>query len=151
MKNQSIPAYAERAGLAAYLARKHWRDLKEAQRDATRPKIVKDGDSYLIVQFSKDAVGVWIGKILARDIQPEKEALKRASSDRAWELLDEATEVIEQRIESLDPGDSDWLIGLKEAIQEERLRTFAHEELLEIEQKRQAELAAITPATIDDI
>ena len=37
VKNQSIPAYAMRAGLAAYLTRKHWQDLKETRRDAERP------------------------------------------------------------------------------------------------------------------
>jgi len=154
VKNQSIPAYAMRAGLAAYLTRKHWQDLKETRRDAERPKIIKDGDSYLIVMFKKDEVGVEIGKIIARDIPTEKAALIFANGVRAWELLKEASEVIEQEIENRDEEDSHWLVDLKEAIQNERLRTFAHDEFLEMEQRRRelvAELAAVPPATLDEI
>ncbi len=149
VKNGAFPAYAKRAALAAYFARKHWQDLKETRRDAERPKIIKDGDSYLIVQFRKDAVGVEIGKILARDIPTEKAALIFASGVRAWELLRETEYVIEQEIENRDEEDSHWLVALKEAIQKESFRVLIHEKYLESEGKRReamqkldAELAA---------
>lgn len=123
MKNRSFPAYAKRAALAAYLARKHWGDLDAARRDARRPKVVRDGDRYLIVRFDKDSAD-GCGVIVARDISTERDAFLLASSVRAWELLDETCDVIEVGINNYLVADyaPGWLEPLIEALKRERDR-----------------------------
>lgn len=136
MKNGSFPDYAKRATLAAYYSNKYFRKLKDAKRDATQPKIVKDGDRYMIVRFKIDEAGVAIGDVMARDIPTEKAALVFAGGIRAWELLGEAEHLIDHELESMDPEDSAWIQDLKDEIRLERDRTFAHEKLLKIERDR---------------
>ena len=128
MKTESFPDYAKRATLAAYYANKYWRQLIDARREATRPKIVKDGERYLIVRFGLDDAGVCIGEILARDIPSEKAALVFASGVRAWELLGEAEETLDAEIEA---SGNEWHVDLREEIRVERARAFNHEKLLE--------------------
>lgn len=137
MKSGSFPDYAKRATLAAYYSNKYFRQLKDAKRDATRPKLVKDGDRYSIVRFKVDEAGVTIGEVLARDIPTKKAALVFASGLRAWELLEEAEEVIDHEIESRSGFvETDHLERLKAEIGSERARTFAHDKLLELERER---------------
>lgn len=134
MKNAAFPDYAKRAALAAYYAEKHYHALKEATRDAQRPRVVKDGDRYLIVQFDADETGVSIGRVIARDIPSEKAALVLAGSVRAWDLLGEAERFIDDHIVSRGlEGRSSWIEELQAQIHLERNRAFKHEELLEIE------------------
>jgi transcriptional regulator with XRE-family HTH domain len=136
MKNSSFPDYAKRAGLAAYYASKYFRQLKEAKRDASRPKVVRDGDRYMIVRFEVDEAGVAIGEVLAKDIPTEKAALVFAGSMRAWELLGETEELIDGEIDIRGPEGSEWIQDLKDEIGLERTRTFAHEKLCEIERDK---------------
>ena len=89
VKSGSFPDYAKRAALAAYYSTKYYRELLSTKRDADRPKVVKDDNTYLVVRFLKDDVGVAIGEILARDIPNEKAALIFAGALRAHELLEE--------------------------------------------------------------
>ena len=131
MKSGSFPDYAKRATLAAYYANKHFRRHREAQRDAIRPKVVRDGDSYLIVRFKVDEVGVAIGDVLARDIPTEKAALVFAGGIRAWELLGETETLIDHELETMDPESSEWIQEMKDEIGLERARTFNHEKMLE--------------------
>ena len=95
MKSGSFPDYAKRATLAAYYSNKYFRQLKDAKRDAARPKVVKDGDRYSIVRFKVDEAGVTIGEVLARDIPTKKAALVFAGGLRAWELLGETEHLID--------------------------------------------------------
>lgn len=136
MKSGSFPDYAKRATLAAYYANKYFQELKEAKRDAARPKVVKAGDHYMIVRFKVDEAGVAIGDVLAQDIPTEKAALVFAGGIRAWELLGETEHLIDHELESMDPEDSAWIQDLKDEIGLERARTFNHEKLLEIERDR---------------
>jgi len=136
MKSKSFPDYAKRAAVAAYYVRKYFNELREAKRDTERPKVVKDGDRYLIVRFETDEVGVSIGKVLARDIPSEKSALVLASSVRAWQLLKDAESLIDHEIGSMIPEDSEWIRDLKDQILTERTRAFAHQEFLETEKER---------------
>lgn len=136
MKSGSFPDYAKRATLAAYYSNKYFRQLRDAKRDATRPKVVKDGGRYLIVRFNVDEAGVTIGEVLARDIPTEKAALVFAGGLRAWELLGETEHLIDHELESMDPEDSAWIQELKDEIGLERARTFAHDKLLELERER---------------
>lgn len=131
MKSGSFPDYSKRATLAAYYANKYFRHHRESQRDATRPKVVRDGDSYLIVRFKVDEAGVAIGDVLARDIPTEKAALVFAGGIRAWELLGETEHLIDSELEVRDPESSEWIQELKDEIGLERARTFNHEKLLE--------------------
>lgn len=152
MKSGSFPDYAKRATLAAYYSNKYFRQLKvaksDAKRDATRPKVVKDGDRYLIVRFKVDEAGATIGEILAQDIPTEKAALVFAGGLRAWELLGEAEHLIDHELEARDPEDSAWIQTLKDEISSERARTFAHDTLLEIERERKE---AIMNLNLDDL
>lgn len=147
MKSGSFPDYAKRATLAAYYSKKYFRQLTEAKRDVARPRVVKDGDHYLIVRFNVDEAGVTIGEIFARDIPTKKAALVFASGLRAWELLDQAEDVLDQEIEGRDEEDSGWIQDLKDEILLERTRTFAHDELLELERKHNE---AIKDLNLDD-
>lgn len=149
MKSGTFPDYAKRATLAAYYANKYFLQLKDAKRDVPRPKVVKDGDSYSIVRFKVDEAGVTIGEVLARDIPTEKSALVFASGIRAWELLEEAEEVIDHEIESRSGFvETDHLEQLKAEIGSERARTFTHDKLLEVERKRKE---AINNLNLDDV
>ncbi len=136
MKNGAFPDYAKRATLAAYYSDKYFRKLKDAKRDATQPKIVKDRDRYMIVRFKIDEAGVAIGDVMARDIPTEKTALVFAGGIRAWELLREAEHLIDDELESRDPEHSAGIQDLKDEIRLERDRTFNHGKLLEIERDR---------------
>ena len=148
MKSGSFPDYAKRATLAAHYSNQYFRQLKDAKRDATRPKVVKDGDRYSIVRFKVDEVGVTIGEVLARDIPTKKAALVFAGGIRAWELLGETEHLINHELESMDPEDSAWIQELKDEIGLERTRTFAHDKLLELERERKE---AITDLNLDDL
>ena len=148
MKSGSFPDYAKRATLGAYYSNKYSRQLKDAKRDATRPKVVKDGDRYSIVRFEVDEAGVAIGEVLARDIPTKKAALVFAGGIRAWELLGETEQLIDHEIESMDPEDSAWIRELKDEIGLERARTFAHDKLLELKRKRKE---AIKNLNLDDL
>ena len=130
MKTGSFPDYAKRATLAAYYSNKYFRKLREAKRDATRPKVVKDGDRYMIIRLSVDEVGVAVGEVLARDIPTKNAALVFAGATRAWDLLKEAGQLINHEIESMDPDDSEWIRELRDEIRLERGRTFHHDKLL---------------------
>jgi transcriptional regulator with XRE-family HTH domain len=133
MKAEAFPDYAKRAALAAYYVSKYSRRLRDAERDGERPKVVRDGERYLIVRLRTDEAGVSIGEILARDIASEKAALVFAGSLRAWDLLGEAAEHLDDEIESRDGCASEHLVDLREKIRAERARVFAHEKLLERE------------------
>jgi len=135
VKTKSFPDYAKRAVTGAYYVRRYYEELREAKRDMRRPKVVKDGDRFLIVQFETDEAGVSIGKVVARDIPSERTALIFARGIRAWELLDESEEVIDQEIERRDDDSNQRLKDLKDEIATEKLRTFAHEKLVELEKK----------------
>lgn len=148
MKSGSFPDYAKRATLAAYYSNKYFRQLKEAKRDAARPKVVKDGDRYSIVRFKVDEAGVTIGEVLARDIPTKKAALVFAGGLRAWELLGETEHLIDHELESMDPEDSAWIQELKDEIGLERARTFEHDKLLERERERKE---AIENLNLDDL
>jgi transcriptional regulator with XRE-family HTH domain len=148
MKSGSFPDYAKRATLAAYYSNKYFRKLKEAKRDATRPKVVEDGDRYSIVRFKVDEAGVTAGEVLARDIPTKKAALVLAGSIRAWELLGETEHLIDHELESRDPQDSAWIQELKDEIGLERARTFAHDKLLELERERKE---TFTELNLDDL
>lgn len=148
MKSGSFPDYAKRATLAAYYSSKYFRQIKDAKRDANRPKVVKDGDRYSIVQFKVDEAGVTIGEVLARDIPTKKEALVFAGGIRAWELLDATLKLIDHELESMDPEDSAWIKELKDEIGLEHARTFAHDKLLELERERKE---AIKNLNLDDL
>ena len=144
MKAESFPDYATRAALAAYYVRKYSGLLREAERGAERPQVVKDGDRYLIVRFRPDEAGVSVGEILARDIASEKAALVFAGSLRAWELLGEAEGFLDDEIEARAGEISDHLIDFRDEIRIERARAFAHEALLERERRvREAQAAAL--------
>lgn len=148
MKSGSFPDYAKRAMLAAYYSNKYFRQLKDAKRDAARPKVVKDGDRYSIVRFKVDEAGVTIGEVLARDIPTMKAALVFAGGLRAWELLGETEHLIDHELESMDPDQSVWIQELKDQIGLERARTFAHDKLLELERERKE---AIESLNLDDL
>ena len=155
VKTKQFPDYAKRATLAAYYAGKHFDAAQTAQQDGKRPKVVKDGERYLIVKFDTDEAGVSLGRVIARDLPNEKTALVLSSSLRAWELLGRAEDLIDHEIESMDPEHSDWIKILKDEITTEWQRTFAHDKYLErIMQQRQrdAERAAdIANLSIDEI
>lgn len=148
MKSRSFPDYAKRATLAAYYSNKYFRQLKDAKRDATRPKVIKDGDRYSIVRFKVDAVGVSIGEVLARDIPTKKAALVFAGGIRAWELLGETERLIDHELESMEPEDSAWIQDLKDEIGLERERIFDHDKLVERERKHKE---AIKNLNLDDL
>jgi transcriptional regulator with XRE-family HTH domain len=148
MKSGSFPDYSKRATLAAYYSNKYFRQLKDAKRDATRPKVIKDGDRYSIVRFKVDEVGVSIGEVLARDIPTKKAALVFAGGIRAWELLGETEHLIDHELESMDPEDSAWIQDLKDEIGSERARIFAHDTLLERERER---TETIKDLNLDDL
>ena len=131
VKNKQFPDYAKRATLAAYCADKHFDAAQAAQQDGKRPKVVKDGERYLIVKFDTDEAGVSLGRVIARDLPNEKTALVLSSSLRAWELLRSAERLIDNEIELQDVGDSHWIKILKDEITTERQRTFAHDKYLE--------------------
>lgn len=131
VKKRTFPDYAKRATLAAYYADKYFSQFKAATREASRPKVVKDGDRYMIVQFKTDEVGVAIGEVLARDIPTERAALIFAGGIRAFELLGRAEDVVDHAIETMDPEHSEWIQDLKQEITDDRLRTFAHDKALE--------------------
>jgi transcriptional regulator with XRE-family HTH domain len=148
MKSGSFPDYAKRATLAAYYSNKYFRQLKDAKRDATRPKVIKDGDRYSIVRFKVDEVDVSIGEVLARDIPTKKAALVFAGGIRAWELLGETEHLIDHELESMDPEDSAWIQDLKDEIGSERERIFDHDKLVERERKHKE---AIKNLNLDDL
>lgn len=128
MKTGSFPDYAKRATLAAYYATNYFRELEEARREAHRPKVVKDGDRYMIVQFEKDEVGVTEGTVLAREIPTRTAAHQFVGFWTAWDLLDEATtRVIENELDASEDGSSyqELLEDLSNRIREERARTFS--------------------------
>lgn len=131
MKNGSFPDYAKRATLAAYYAQKYFGQIKNAKRDATRPKVVKDSELYVIVRFNVDVTGVAIGEVLARDIPTKKAALVFAGGIRAWELLSDVGRVLDNELERMDPEDSEWIQEIKNEIGLERRRTFSHDKLLD--------------------
>lgn len=148
MKSGSFPDYAKRATLAAYYSNKYFRQIRDAKRDAARPKVIKDGDRYSIVQFRIDEAGVTMGKVLARDIPTKKAALLFAGGLRAWELLSETEHLIDLELESMNPEDSAWIQELKEEIGMERARTFRHDELLELERKHKEVIESLN---LDDL
>lgn len=150
MKAEAFPDYAKRAALAAYYVSKYSRRLRDAERDGERPKIVRDGERYLIVRFRTDEAGVSMGEILARDVASEKAALVFAGSLRAWDLLGEAEGYLDDEIESRDGFTSDdHLVALREEIRVERARVFAHEKLLERERRLKELLTASPDLDID--
>jgi hypothetical protein len=63
--------------LAADHSDKDCRQIKDARRDATGPKVVKEGDRYPNVRFTVDEVGVTPREDPARDI-PTKTGLEFA-------------------------------------------------------------------------
>lgn len=141
VKTRQFPDYAKRAALAAYCAGKHFDAAQAAQQDGKRPKVVKDGERYLIVKFDTDEAGVSLGRVIARDLPNEKTALVLSSSHRAWELLRRAEDSIDREIERMGPEDSNFLQILKEEITVERRHTFKHQEYL-VELARQRKVAA---------
>lgn len=144
MKAEAFPDYAKRAALAAYYVSKYSRQLRDAERGAERPQVVKDGERYLIVRFRPDEVGVSIGEILARDIVSEKAALVFAGALRAWELLGEAEELINEEIETRDGENSDHLVALRDEIRAERAGAFDHEgQLGRVQRIREAQKAPL--------
>ena len=149
MKSGSFPDYAKRATLAAYYSNKYFRQLKDAKRDATRPKVVKDGERYSIVRFKVDEAGVTVGEVLARDIPTKKAALVFGSGIRAWELLGETERLIDHELEAMDPLHSEWIQELKDEIGLERARTFAHDKLLELERERKEAIKNLNLDNLD--
>lgn len=139
LKKGECPAYAKRAMLAAYYVSKHWQALNNARRDAEHPKVIKDGDTYMVVRFGTDAWGSTTGDVLARDIPSEKVARVFASSERAWELaaaLEDA--VTDAYFIGFDIGEDDdndvepeRSKALRETFRIERLRAFDPEKLQE--------------------
>jgi hypothetical protein len=135
MKSGKFPDYAKRAVISAYFAKKHWTQLNIEKKESERPKVIKNGDQYMIARFKKDEAGVSIGEVIARELPSEKTALIFSSSLRAWELLESAREVIKEEIECREEINTAWLVELNEAIQNEKLCVFAHEKVVEVERK----------------
>jgi len=133
MKSAYFPDYAKRAAVAGYYAKKYYSQLRKAKRDATRPKVVKDGDSYAIVQIKVDEVGVSLGEVMARDIPTKNVALKFASSVRAWELLSKTKDMYDDELSINDDDDRsvDYLREHRDEIELELARAFGHDNLLE--------------------
>ena len=96
-------------------------EVRRLRRETGYPKVLKDGEQYLVVKFpSADVVrfladntdfpagkiaDATAGEIVARDIADAKTALQLAASFRAFELLEEASSTLEGAQDYLDePG-----------------------------------------------
>lgn len=147
MKSEIFPEYAKRAALSAFLANRLSFRAAKGRKDAARPKVVADGDRYLVVRFDTDEVGVAIGTIIARDIPTEKDALAMAGIERTWDLVQRAKALIEHAIEFMDPEHSEWIRSLKADIDLEQGRTFDHEGRLKFARQSDLDidLSDITP------
>lgn len=121
MKSATFPDYAKRATVAAFFADRNRRALTAVRSNSNQPKVVQDGERFLVVQFETDQRGAAVGTVLARDIVDKDFALASASARRAWELLAETEKVLEEEIEARSGFvETDHLEFLKRQISLER-------------------------------
>ena len=128
VKNTLFPTYAKRAILAAYFAGKYLRQVDTVRRETTRPKVVRDADRYMVVQFSgTDKHGTAVGRVLERNIPTEKDALASAAARLALDLLDEHGERLRSEVENVSvPADRKHLEDLVDAFESDRERIEHH-------------------------
>lgn len=133
MKNISFPDYAKRAVLAAYYSERHLREADAARRDATRPKVVRDGERNMVVRFKEaDGDAVAIGSVLEGDIATKNEAVARATSILTLDLLQEHEARLRWEIENVtDSSDKKHLEHLLDALEMDRGRIFHHSQSID--------------------
>jgi hypothetical protein len=124
VKNGAFPPYAQRATYAAYLVQKYGSEIETAKRRASDPKVVRNGETYMIVQQKVDDAGIEVGEVLARDVPREKAALVFASAVPMWRLMKRALDVLDHEIETMDEEDSGWIRELKTSIIDLSFRTW---------------------------
>ena len=106
LKEDRIPPMAKAAFMLPLIHRVLVNEILRLRKEATHPRILKNGDSYQIVVFEEDESGEAIGHVAANDISSLKTARMLYAGFQALHLLDEANKVaVEFAIAQAGMGD----------------------------------------------
>lgn len=142
-KANSFPDYAKRASMAAIAAHKKSAELATEVARIASPTVVKDGSTFSLVSYQRDAAGSLIGSVVAKEVPSAKVAHILASAPVAWQLVHELCEATDYlwRDDSDPNGDFAWLRDLHERAYDARHSAMDHDGYLRRLQ-RQAERRA---------
>ena len=107
VKAGSYPDYAKRATLAAFLAGINAEDLEREVELATLPRVVRDGDRWMVVRFETDAANTVTGEVVARDILNERDARQMVAGlafSKSWASARDALEELHDNLGEDNPG-----------------------------------------------
>lgn len=131
MKTSSFPEYAKRATIAAYFAIKYRRQMEMGKKNASDPKVVQDGDTYMVVRFVEDDAGNEVGEVLANDIKSAKSARVFASALNAWRMIGEMEGFLADTVEVMDEADREPWTDLLDRVRLSRARAFRPDMLID--------------------
>lgn len=142
MKSGEFPLYARRAALGAWFIREHRLLSKRLFDGAGVGTIVRDGDTFLIVNIEEDEVGISKGTITARGIPTFEEALSLTSVRLAWKMANDLLSFAESA-DYRYAEERDEAHALAEATRMTWAKFHDHARLLEEYHERRADVAAL--------